>query len=111
MVHSLNSRKWPSMAAVALAFAMLGGCAASIPPVEVTRFHGEGPVAQSGGILVESASGRDADSMEFRTYASAVRQELQRIGFTDETGLQTVAASEYVAVVDFSRFYSKSGQW
>ena len=47
--------------------------------------------------------------MEFRTYASAVRQELQRIGFTDETGLQTVAASEYVAVVDFSRFARPAG--
>ena len=109
MVQPSNSRKWPSISAAVLAFAMLGGCAASIPPVEVTRFHGEGPVAQSGGILVEPASGRDADTMEFRTYASAVRQELRRIGFTDETGLQTVAASEYVAIIDFSRFARPAG--
>lgn len=82
----------------------LSACATAIPPVEVTRFHAGEPVAHSGGILVEPAveMGRD-DSIEFRTFAGAVSQELQRIGFTDEAGLKTSAPSEYVAFVRYDR--------
>jgi len=82
----------------------LAGCATAIPPVEVTRFHAGEPVPRSGGILVEPAPelGRD-DSIEYRTFASAVSQELQRIGFTDEAGLKTFAPSEYVAIVRYDR--------
>lgn len=80
-----------------LAIAFLGGCATAVPPVEVTRFHAGDPVVSSGGILIEPMPGQQSDSIEFRTYAGAVAQELQRVGFTDETGKQTFAASEYIA--------------
>ncbi len=83
---------------------VLAGCTTAIAPVEVTRFHAGAPVPQSGGILVEPAPemGKD-DSIEFRTFAGAVSQELQRIGFTDEAGRQTFAPSEYVALVRYDR--------
>ncbi|MGD9811885.1 MAG: hypothetical protein AB7U35_11210 [Sphingobium sp.] len=85
------------------ALSVLAACAAQIPPVEVTRFHAEGPVAQTGGIVVEPMAGTVEAGIEFRTYAGAVAQELQRVGFTDETGKQTFAASEYVAYLGYSR--------
>lgn len=81
----------------------LGGCAAAIPPVEVTRFHAPDPVASNGGFLIETLSGQPDTSIEFRTYAGAVSQELQRIGFTDEAGKQTVAPSAYIVRVDVQR--------
>jgi hypothetical protein len=83
--------------------AALGGCATAIPPVEVTRFHSGVAVPRTGGILIGPLSGQNADSIEFRTYAGAVAQELQRIGFTDEAGKQTFVASEYVALLGFTR--------
>lgn len=101
-VSALSGRKGLVLAS-ALAFAALGGCAAAIAPVEVTRFHAGGPAVQSGGILVEPATGLNGDSIEFRTYAGAVSQELQRVGFTDESGKQTLVPSEYVAIMGYSR--------
>lgn len=86
-----------------VAILVLGGCAASIPPVDVTRFHAAEPVARSGGIMIEPASGGQEGSVEFRTYAGAVSRELQRIGFTDETHVQALAPSRYVALISFSR--------
>jgi len=97
------------LAAALLALGGLSGCATPMPPVEVTRFHVGAPVVQSGGFLVEPATGLEADSMEFRTYAGAVSRELQRIGFTDEAGLQTVAPSEYIVLVGFDRAVRPAG--
>ena len=97
---SLRSSAFAAIGFVAFA---LGGCTATIPPVEVTRFHAEGPVVQSGGFLVEPASGQPDNSIEFRTYAGAVSQEMQRLGFVDEAGKQTFAASQYVALLSYSR--------
>lgn len=96
----------PNRAALAaiLSLGALSGCATAVAPVEVTRFHADGPVVQSGGIVVEPVTGIPDDSIQFRTYAGAVAQELQRLGFTDETGKQTFAASEYVALMGYSRF-------
>lgn len=97
-----SSLRSSGLAAAGFAAFALSGCAATIPPVEVTRFHAEGPVAQSGGFLVESA-GQPDNSMEFRTYAGAVSQEMQRLGFVDEAGKQTFAPSQYVALLSYSR--------
>lgn len=85
------------------ATALLGGCATALAPVEVTRFHVPDPVARSGGFLIEPLSGTGGDSIEFRTYAAAVSQEMQRIGFTDEAGKQTLAPSEYIVRMDAQR--------
>lgn len=62
----------------------LGGCVAPTGPIEVTRFHlpdttrlGNGPVA------VEAAPGMDSASLEWRSYAAAVGQVLQRVGYQE----------------------------
>jgi len=81
----------------------LSGCATSVPSVEVTRFHAPGAVPMSGGILVEPQPSPPDDSIEYRTFAGAVAQELQRVGFTDESGRQTLRASDYVAQIAYSR--------
>ncbi|WP_425470224.1 DUF4136 domain-containing protein [Sphingobium fluviale] len=91
------------MGALLPAVALLGGCATAVSPVEVTRFHAPDPVARSGGFLIESMVPQASDSIEFRTYAAAVSQEMQRIGFTDEAGKQTLVPSEYVVRVDAQR--------
>lgn len=93
------------LAMMAMAGAVaLAGCTTAISPVDVTRFHAGASVPQAGGILVEPAPqlGKD-DSIEFRTFAAAVSQELQRVGFTDEAGRQTFAPSEYVALIRYDR--------
>jgi hypothetical protein len=74
----------------------LAGCAAQVPPVQVTRFHLEQPIAP-GQIAVEPGDSRVADSLEFRLYADAVRAALTRLGFRAAPDL---ARSELVAVVD-----------
>lgn len=68
----------------------LSGCAASIPPVEVTRFHLSGPIAP-GTIALDSG----IMSLEASTYRSAVTRELARIGFAEADS----QASRYVASV------------
>ena len=103
------SRKRRLAGGAVLALALLGGCATQVPPVEVTRFHAADGVARTGGFLIEPMAQQSADSIEFRTYASAVSQALQRIGFVDEAGLKTFAPSEYVVRVGFDRVVRSAG--
>lgn len=92
------------LAATALLLGVaLAGCQTAVAPVEVTRFHGPQPVGQPGGYLIEPAPGVSAESIEFRTYAGAVSQEMQRVGFNDESALQTLVPSQYITRVGFSR--------
>ncbi len=79
-------------------FALLGGCAATIPPVEVTRFHA-GSVINPAAISVQPLGGGDPQALEFRTYASAVGKQLIALGFTESTD----AKSALIAEVDYSR--------
>lgn len=90
--------------ALLFALAALSGCATAIPPVEVTRFHNGAPVP-AGTIAVEEALGNPDVSMEFRSYAAAVGQELQRIGYTE---VAVGKPSEYVARVSFERIFRDS---
>lgn len=83
----------------------LSACATAAPRVEVTRFHAGNP-ARSGSIAVEEMPGNPDISLEFRTYANAVSQEFQRVGFT---GAGDGAQSDYVALVSFSRSFRPSG--
>ncbi|HEX7877125.1 MAG TPA: hypothetical protein VF489_11145 [Sphingobium sp.] len=83
----------------------LAGCATAVPPVEVTRFH-VGEPAHSGTIQVEEMPGNPDVSLEFRTYAAAVDQELQRAGFTSAT---SGGRSDYVALVAFRRTFRPAG--
>ena len=83
----------------------LAACATAVPPVEVTRFH-VGDPARSGTIAVEEMPGNPDVSLEFRTYAMAVQQEWQRIGFT---AAPAGASSDYVALVSFRRSFRPTG--
>ncbi|WP_022681506.1 hypothetical protein [Sphingobium bisphenolivorans] len=78
----------------------LGACATAVPPVEVTRFHIDNP-ARSGTVVVQEMPGNPDVGLEFRTYAAAVEQELQRAGFTSAPA----AGSDYIALVGFSRSF------
>jgi len=82
----------------------LSACATPVPPVEVTRFHTEGP-ARSGSIAVEEMMSNPDIGLEFRTYAAAVGQELQKLGFTESNN----ATTEYKALVGFRRGFRPSG--
>jgi len=68
----------PLLIATALA---LGGCAASIPPVEVTRFHLGSRIAP-GTVALDPG----AMSLEASTYRAAVTRELARLGFSEASG-------------------------
>jgi hypothetical protein len=78
--------------------ALLGGCTATIPPVEVTRFHA-GPAIAPAAITVVPLGGGDSQALEFRSYAAAVSKQLATLGFADSSDTK----SPYVAEVDFSR--------
>ena len=80
MAYSIHARRGLGAAALLLGLA-LAGCQTAVAPVEVTRFHGPQEVARSGGFVIEPAPGLSTDSIEFRTYAGAVSQEMQRAGF------------------------------
>lgn len=90
--------------ALGTALLALSGCATAVPPVEVTRFHAATP-ATSGSIAVEEALDNPDAGLEFRTYAAAVGQELQRVGFTEADA----KGSEYKALVSFRRSFRPTG--
>ena len=70
--------------------ASLSGCTATIPPVEVTRFHlGQGIAPAS--VVVMPLAGEDGSTIEFRTYAIAVSRELSRLGFAEGQNAPLVA--------------------
>lgn len=83
----------------------LAACAASTPPVEVTRFHVDSPV-RSGTVAVEELPGNPDVSLEFRTYAEVIAQEWRRAGFTPVAAGQQ---SDYVATVGFRRSFRPAG--
>ena len=82
----------------------LAACA-TVPPVEVTRFHIDNP-ARSGMLAVEEMPGNPDVSLEFRTYAAAVQQQFQQVGFS---AVPDGASSDYVALVNFRRSFRPSG--
>jgi len=90
--------KTRAMMMMGAASLLLSACATPIPSVEVTRFFNAAPTP-SGTISVEDAAGSPVQSMEFRTYAAAVGQELQRLGFTEA---RESAKSQYVARMSFT---------
>jgi hypothetical protein len=78
----------------ALAVSLLSGCAATIPSVDVTRFH-NGQVPGGSAIQVAPLAGEDGASIEFRTYAIAVGRELTRLGFGEAANGPLVAEVGY----------------
>lgn len=87
-----------AMTMIGAASLLLSACTTPIPAVEVTRFFNAAPTP-SGTISVEDATGNNVQTMEFRTYAAAVGQELQRLGFTEA---REGVKSQYVARMSFT---------
>jgi hypothetical protein len=69
-----------SFSAAMVAALSLGGCTATMSPVDVTRFYSNA-VPRADSVAVVAAPGQDADSIQFRTYANAVASALSRSGF------------------------------
>jgi hypothetical protein len=87
-------------AALIAVTAVLASCAGTgAQRADVTRFHLGQPVARST-VFVTAANPADANSLEFRTYAAAVTDELRQAGFTPAGSLQ---AAELTAVVGASQ--------
>lgn len=86
-----------SLAALAAAGILVSGCAATTPPVDVTRFHNAQVVPIVPGTVEINASitePGDSRELEYGTYSAAILRELQRLGFTDPLG--DAKSSEYV---------------
>ncbi|KEQ51879.1 DUF4136 domain-containing protein [Sphingobium chlorophenolicum] len=98
----LKNIAFPSLLALSLT-----ACATAVPPVEVTRFHIDNP-ARSGTVAIEEMAGNPDVGLEFRTYAAAVDQELQRVGFTRAA---EGTKSEYVALVGFRRTFREPNSY
>lgn len=83
-----------------LTAALLSGCVVPVGPIEVTRFHAPDTAALARGtITIEAAPGADADSLELKSYQSAVAQQLQRMGYAEASA----GAGDQVAQVKFTR--------
>ena len=92
----------PLLVAVAATLtAGLTACVTPVGPVEVTRFHlpDTAGLAQ-GTIAVEPAEGMDAQSLEFRTYAGAVAQELIRLGYSEMVAGGSTSAQVAVLAIE-----------
>jgi hypothetical protein len=90
----------PFAVAPVLILAALSGCVAPVGPVEVTRFHlRETARLGRGAIAVEPAPGMASDSLEFRSYATAVGRQLALLGYSE----QLAGASDQVALIRLER--------
>lgn len=90
-----------SAAIIALGLAALAGCVAPVGPVEVTRFHVPELAGLGRGVIaVEAAEGMQGDSLEFRSYASAVARQLTLLGYREAA---PGAASGQIASVRIDR--------
>lgn len=99
---ALSSRVALHAVPALLGLALLGGCTTSMAPIDVTRFHGP-TVPQGESVAVVAAPGADGSSIEYRTYANAVRAALSRSGFAvaDAGGMAPlVAAIDYQTTID-----------
>jgi Domain of unknown function (DUF4136) len=74
----------------------LSGCTATIPSVDVTRFH-LGQAIAPAPVSVTPQAGQDGTSIEYRTWAIAVARELGKLGFTEGSN------AAYVAEISYSR--------
>lgn len=96
--------KTPALIFPAALMLLLPACTTTAP-VEVTRFHVGNPVRAGTFAIEEAPDNRDV-GLEFRTYASAVEAELQRIGFTPA---RTGAPADISARVGFARDFRPAG--
>lgn len=92
--------KTPVLIALAAGISLLSGCVASIPPVEVTRFHRNLPLPSGPTRLIAMPGDPVAsDDLEHRLYAAAVQGELTRLGH-DEARSDSDATFYYAVRVE-----------
>ena len=90
----------PKLSLAALMALTLSGCVAPVGPVEVTRFTAPNAAGLGRGtIAVEPAPGMVADSLEWRTYATAVGRQLALLGYAE----QAAGSGAQVALVRLQR--------
>ena len=88
MAHDAQMMRHLSATLLVAASLALGGCATAVPPVEVTRFHGNAAAGWAPGTrygvdtspLGDAAAASSAPSLEWSSYRAAVEQQLQRQG-------------------------------
>lgn len=82
--------------------ALIGGCATTPRngPVDVTRFHLGQPITERTTIQIEPSTGVDQVSLEYQSFADAVRGELEQLGYVSST---SEMPSGYIAAVGFKR--------
>ena len=94
---------------------VLQACTTAVPPVEVTRFHdiaaATSEVYPRGSIATFSLDDARKDSLEYRTYAEAVTQELLRLGYRP-VGADAAATADYAAylTVESGRMMTGDGR-
>ena len=76
----MSLKKILAIAAAPVALAALGGCAQSFD-ARVTRFSMLPPVSQGETFTIQPVDPKLEGSIEFRSYAGLVAQELQRFGY------------------------------
>jgi hypothetical protein len=78
----------------AAAALLLAGCATPTGPVEVTRFNraAEGQSYGKGSFTVAMADSAKSGELALSPYLAAVRQEMQRAGYTDDTNKGQIVA-------------------
>ena len=74
---------------------LLAGCASSIPPVEVTRFHLGTPISV-GTVAIETPI---IEGLEQQTFANAVSGEMARLGYPSSA----MSSAFYIANVNVRR--------
>lgn len=94
-MRPMNKPSLLRVAALASA-ALLASCASTRQSADVTRFHLGQQIARSS-VFVTPANPAQAASLEFRTYAVAVGDELRQLGFAPAASL---AQAELVGVLD-----------
>ncbi len=95
----------PLLPAFALATALAAsGCATSVPPIEVTRFHRiDTPAAIPAGsyaIVARDARPGESASLADRSYASSIAQQMDRLGYRPAVSGQT---ADYTVSVGIDR--------
>ncbi|MEP3225135.1 MAG: DUF4136 domain-containing protein [Parasphingorhabdus sp.] len=90
---------WNKLLAAGALSLFATACVATTPPVDVTRFHNaqDAQIPTGTIAIISSSQATENQTLEQSTYEAAVRQELQRIGFSDPAG--DAANGEYVARV------------
>jgi hypothetical protein len=91
----------PAFALLAL---LVSACATGGSGADVTRFHLNQPLAP-GTVFVEAAPGGQGESLEFRSYAASVGQQLGRLGYSV---VPTLSQAELVAVVSYGQMTRES---